>query len=335
MFYVASGTIAAEHPELADAVRALDEHLFRHAGYPLRTDYTAEILRIDPGRLSRLMELYVEKGVAKKVVGYVCPRCDGLMEQVPGEGHLWCDECEETVNLRGRGEIGVVLWQTLHYAALTGESVPDADEPPKECFTQVCIQFVGGDRGGAARPQLMLPREEKELRDAVNLGKHWDRFSFADSVHAASIDDVVACHRFNPGIVHFAGHGEDRQLILVQDRDLIAEQRVLTADQVVTLFRNYPSRIAIVFFNVCHSTGLAKALTDAGAVDMTIGVTGEIADDPAISFARTFYRQISEGLSVRQAFELAGLQYGAATVTGRHELFAATGIDPSSVRIAG
>jgi len=332
MFFVASATIAAEHSELSADVESIDEHLFCHDGVPLRADVTAEILDIDRGRFSRLMGLLADKGAVKKVVGYVCPTCDGLLEHVPNEGDLWCDECEDTVPLRGRGDLGMNMWQTLPTAEKTGRTLPEpAVVTPGACpRAKVCIQFVGGDRGGATRPQLMLPREEKAIREAVNQGRFRDGFAFADPVHAASIDDIIACHRFNPGIVHLAGHGDDRHLIFVQDRDLIAEQRTLDRDQVITLFRNYPTRVTLVFFNICHSVDLAAALTEAGVVDIAIGVPGQIGDDPAIAFARTFYRQLAEGLSVRQAFELAGLQLGPAVV--RPNLFSAAGVDTAAIR---
>ncbi|MBY0461216.1 MAG: CHAT domain-containing protein, partial [Gemmataceae bacterium] len=239
-------------------------------------------------------------------------------------------ECEEAVSLRARGELGTVMWQTVPAAPTTGALLPESVARPEVCAREkVCIQFIGGDRGGATRPQLMLPREEKEIRDAVNLGAFRDRFAFSDTVHAASVEDVIACHRFNPGIVHFAGHGEERRLILVQDRDLLAQQRVLSAEQLVTLFRNYPKRVGLVFLNVCHSADLARGLASAGVVDMAIGVPGQLADDLAIFFARTFYRQLSDGLSVRQAFEMAGLQHAAGAA--RHELFAANGIVPEAL----
>ncbi|MBY0458030.1 MAG: hypothetical protein K2V38_11875, partial [Gemmataceae bacterium] len=76
MYFLASATIAAEHPEMEAAVRSVDEHLFRHAGHPLRADITSELLGIEPGRLARLMALFAEKGVVTKQLGYVCPRCD-------------------------------------------------------------------------------------------------------------------------------------------------------------------------------------------------------------------------------------------------------------------
>jgi CHAT domain len=332
MFFVASATIASEHPELADDVRAVDEHIFRHAGHPLRADFTAELLGIERGRLARLMGLFADKGVVKKLAGYVCPRCDGLMEHVPGEGDLWCGECEESVSLRGRGDLGVAMWETLPGAAVTGESLAEDASEPAACPTEkVCIQFVSGDRGGAGRPLVMIHREDKAIRDAISLGKFRDAFTFADSVHAASIDDLINCSRAKPSVMHLAGHGDERELILIKDRDLIVQQSTLDLGQVVEMFWAWPHRVRLVFFNTCHSAELAKGLAESGAVDLAIGVPGRIGDDPAIDVAKTFYRQLSEGLSVRRSFALALLQIKNVSGAVRHELFNAPGVDPEGV----
>lgn len=335
MFFVASATIAASHPEMADAVRELDGHLAQHAGFPLRADYTAELLRIEPGQFSRLMTLFADHGVVKKQVGYACPDCDVLIEHVPHEGDLWCDECEQTVSFRGQGGLGVTLWQTQPDAVMAALPAPTVPATTAGTNPALCIQFIGGDRGGATRPQVMVPREEKEIRDAVNLGQFRERFVFADSVHAASLDDVIACHRACPAIVHFAGHGDERSLTLIEDRDLIARPRQLAAEQVVSLFANYPTRVRLVFFNACHSAALARTLTETGTVDFAIGVPGPIADDPAIAFAKTFYRQLSEGLTLHQAFEMARLQHKPGMNVVLHELCSATTANPASTRFGG
>jgi hypothetical protein len=333
MYFVASGIIADEHPELAAEVESLDEHLLRHDGVPLRADVTAEILGIDRGRLNRVMGLFADKGVVRKLSGYLCPTCDGLLEHLPNEGDLWCDECEESVPLRGRGDLGMNMWQTHPGAARTGRSLPEpVAAAPSGCpGTKVCIQFVGGDRGGAGRPLVMTHREDKAIRNAINLGKFRERFAFAESVHAASIDDLIGCHRTRPGMMHLVGHGDDRELILIKDRDLITQRITLDLGQLVELFRAYPERVRLVFFNTCHSAELAKGLVESGAVEIAVGVPGRIGDDPAVDVAKTFYRQLSDGLTVQQAFAMARLQVKNAPGAIGHELFTATGVDAGAV----
>jgi hypothetical protein len=65
---------------------------------------------------------------------------------------------------------------------------PSPEEPRKEA---VVIQFVADDRGGCPRAQLQIPREEKKIREAVELGTRRAAFLSAPSVFAASLDEVI------------------------------------------------------------------------------------------------------------------------------------------------
>ena len=161
-----------------------------------------------------------------------------------------------------------------------------------------------------------------------------DALSFAPSVYSASVDDVIACHRAKPAIVHFAGHGEERRLILVLDRDVLHEHQQLRSEHLETLFGSFPTRVRLIVFNTCRSLELARHLTEQNVVDLAIGVEGEIADDHAIRFAGTFYRQLSDGLSVRGAFNMAGLQMGNTNAASNPQLLSAPSVDPAQVFFA-
>ena len=178
-------------------------------------------------------------------------------------------------------------------------SQADVTPPEKKGKTPATIQFVAGDRGGGPRTLIQIPREEKGIKDAIALGRYRDSFEFALPVLAASIDNMIACHRNRPAIVHFVGHGEERRMVLVRDRDPLVEMMVLDTEHVETLFANFPVKVRLVVFNTCHSVELARHLVDRGVVDMAIGVEGLIPDDHAVRFATTFYRQLAEGLWVR------------------------------------
>lgn len=210
-------------------------------------------------------------------------------------------------------------------------SAPSAEKTPKNITV---VQFIAGDRGGGPRSQVMAPREQKAISDAVGLGQHWDAFRFAPPLYAASIDDVIACRQEKPGIIHFVGHGEERRMVLVRDRDLLVEMMLLQPEHVETLFKNFPARIRLVVFNTCHSLELARHLTEKGVVDLAIGIEGTIADDYAIRFATTLYGQLAEGLSVKCAFDLAGLHVGGVNETSRPQLLQAPGVDAEQVFFA-
>jgi hypothetical protein len=180
-----------------------------------------------------------------------------------------------------------------------------------------------------------VPREEKGIREAIALGPHRDALQCAHPVLAASLDDLIACHRAEPAILHFVGHGEERRMVLVRDRDALVEMMSLEPVQLETLFRAFPTRVRLVVFNTCRSLDLARHITARGVVDLSIGVEGLIPDDDAIRFAVTFYGRLSEGLSVQAAFDLAGLQLGDLGDASRPQLLCAEGVRPDQVAFAG
>jgi hypothetical protein len=199
---------------------------------------------------------------------------------------------------------------------------------------EVVIQFIGGDRGGNSHSVIQLPREYNATRDAIASASRRSSFRVDDPIFAASLDRVIATFRAEPTVFHFAGHGEDRKLVLVQDRDLLVEKMHLDLDQAEKLFRSFPSRVQLVVFNTCRSLDLARHLTATSAVDLAIGVEGAIGDNQAIGFARTFYRQLAEGLHVQRAFDLAGVQLGQENASSRPQLLHAAGIEPTCVIFA-
>lgn len=207
---------------------------------------------------------------------------------------------------------------------------PVEDEPLSD-RAQVVIQFIAGDRGGGQRAQLQIPREDNGIRDALAAGRFGKKFKFVPPVYAASINRVVACGHHRPTIVHFVGHGAERQLVLVRDRDLLVDTTPLDPGQAETLFSSFPARVRLVVFNTCQSLELAQHLTARGVVDMAIGVKGQISDDHAVQFAVAFYRFLADGANVQRAFDLAGLHFGSADAATGPQLLAAAGVDPASI----
>lgn len=207
---------------------------------------------------------------------------------------------------------------------------PVEDEPFRD-RAEVVIQFIAGDRGGGTRAQVQIPREDNGIRDALAAGRFREKFKFVLPLYAASIDKVAACRHHRPTIVHFAGHGAERQLVLVRDRDLLVEMTPLDPGQAETLFSNFPARVRLVVFNTCQSLELAQHITTRSVVDMAIGVKGQISEDHAVQFATAFYRFLADGENVQRAFDLAGLHFGRADAAARPQLLAAAGVDPVSI----
>ena len=199
---------------------------------------------------------------------------------------------------------------------------------------RVKIQFISGERGGGIHTQVRAIREEKEIVKAVKQGTYRDWFDFAPTIYSASVRDVIECHRHGPKILHFVGHGEERKLLLVRDRDVMGQMEPLQPEQMETLLANFTDPVRLVVFNTCLSLGLARHIIEKGAVDLAIGAESMISDEHAVLFATTFYGQLAEGLPVRRAFNLAAVHFGNVEAGVRLQLLEATGVDAGAVVFA-
>jgi hypothetical protein len=199
---------------------------------------------------------------------------------------------------------------------------------------KVKIQIISGDRGGGLHTQVRVTREEKEITEAVKQGAFRDWFDFAPAIYSASVRDVIKCHRYEPKILHFVGHGEERKLLLVRDRDVMGQMEPLSPEQMVTLLTNFTAPVQLVVFNTCLSLALARHITENRAVELAIGAEGMISDDHAVQFATTFYGQLAEGVPVRRAFNLACVHFGNVDVATKLQLLQTPGIDAGNVRFA-
>jgi len=229
---------------------------------------------------------------------------------------------------------GVDGGNTLTPSGVLPKRQSPGDSAEIQAKASVVIQFVAGDRGGGPRSLIQAPRENNCIQEAIAVGGFRESFGFANAIFAASIDNLIACQKHRPSIVHFVGYGEEREMILMRDRDLLVETLTLEPGHVETLFANFSPKVRLVFFNTCRSLELAQHLTAKGVVDLAIGVAATIPDEHAIRFANTFYRALSDGRSVQAAFDLAGLQLNGIEAASRPQLLAAESVKPDGIFFA-
>ncbi|WP_428264872.1 CHAT domain-containing protein [Haliangium sp.] len=103
---------------------------------------------------------------------------------------------------------------------------------------------------------------------------------------------------FKPHILHFGGHGKPRGVSFMRDD---GSERFFRIDEMRTALTATGSDLLLVVLNACHSWALAEALDDL--VDLSIGMSHEIPDAAARSFARRFYKALTQGVSVARALE--------------------------------
>jgi hypothetical protein len=102
-------------------------------------------------------------------------------------------------------------------------------------------------------------------------------------------------------------------------------------DLLARLLSSSSKRIRLAVFNSCQSASQAEVACQH--IELAIGMSTNVGDEPAKTFAAQFYNSLGFGHSVAQAFEQAKLQVALEHGDGDHapELFAAPGVDPATV----
>lgn len=323
MFFVSSGSIAGEHPEMRDIIVLLDAHLSAVGDGAFRADMAADFLNAEPAVIERLLDEYVRQGVVVSQLGYLCPQCDQLLGLVRSGRELWCDLCDRTQSLRAKDLRGCKVYR-VRTDALRETQVPNELEETGTAGRGTSILFVAGDRGGGPRAQLDLPGEEKALQQAVKSAKPSGLFSFLSPIYAATAGQLVEGVEAGPGILHFVGHGAERHLQLVDPSQPLGIQPI-TAERLEQLLRHAPTKIRLAYFNTCDSDGIARRLVESGVVDASVGWPGKVNDTHAVQYAGTFYRLVCSGRALEQAMQMAAVCLGTSPI--QPQLFVATGFD--------
>lgn len=144
----------------------------------------------------------------------------------------------------------------------------------------------------SSEEQLELSLEEKLL------AKHLQDCQFVKyhCLSNATVDEVIDTlseYKNKVGVFHFGGHATETHLFL---EDVQAK-----ATGFVRLFKEHGS-LPLVYLNGCSTKGQVNLLLGVG-VAAIIATEVEIEDDVAIRFADRFYRSLSQGHSIKKAFD--------------------------------
>ncbi len=174
-------------------------------------------------------------------------------------------------------------------------------EPRIEGEKKIKILFLAANPKDTT--QLRIDEEIRTIDQALRGAEFRDRFDIEQqwAVRVSDLQDHFL--RFKPDIVHFSGHGSTREIIL---EDLSGEIAAVSTQALSDLFRILKDNIQCVVLNACYSENQAQAI--AGHIDCVVGMSQEIGDEAAISFAAAFYRALGYGRDVKTAFELGTSQ---------------------------
>lgn len=319
MYFRKSADFAKAHPSLTNELKQVDSLIYTIGDHPIRPDQVSDNLGINEILLRRILGLYVTTGNLRCEPRQYCSGCDLLIDE--RDDPQECDNCEAKFS-----QVNPELFEVFVPVDPVIRTELDQDEDADD-VASVCIQFVGGDRGGGQMNQLQVPKEFDSIKSAIKTADYSDRLVLAHPVHAAKMVDLGTLYKTNPRLIHFAGHGDERSLSFIQDQELLASTVNVTAERLGKILQAYPAPVSVVVFNTCDSAAIAVALTAASVVDIAIGWKGKVPDSVAITFAQQFYHHIGNGLSVGCAFVLASECAAPEDAAYQGALFSSNGVD--------
>jgi hypothetical protein len=173
--------------------------------------------------------------------------------------------------------------------------------------------------------QLRLDEEAREITEMIRKSKHRDAVRFESRWGVRPLDVLQAINEFQPRVVHFSGHGSDRDEIVFQDPS--GNAKPVSKEGIVETMAAASGDIQLVFFNTCYSHGQAEAVVQH--VPAAIGMNTSIGDEAARIFSAYFYAAIGFGHSVGLAFRQAraALMLEGIPEESTPELFVTEGLD--------
>ena len=109
-------------------------------------------------------------------------------------------------------------------------------------------------------------------------------------------------HRGEIDMLHFSGHAHEDALVLENSESEVSNGVSLQA--YIDLIRNQAGNIKFLFLNGCQTIKQAKELTKAG-VKAVIATINKIDEDDGLLFTSSFYKALSLGSSIQEAFNEA------------------------------
>ena len=160
--------------------------------------------------------------------------------------------------------------------------------------------------------RLRLDKEVKEIKEVLRLAKQRDRFEVSAELAATPDDIQQALVDYSPNIVHFCGHGEGLEGLILEGDD--GTGSLVSAEALANLFELFADQVECVLLNACYSDEQADSI--AQHINAVIGMNHSIGDSAAVKFAVGFYRGLGAGKNVEFAYKLGRNAIEMANLSG-------------------
>ncbi len=149
--------------------------------------------------------------------------------------------------------------------------------------------------------ELRLGEEVREIEEGLNISRYREQFTLISKWAVRTRDFYRYMLDIQPQIVHFSGHGTGENGIVLEDDT--GQAQLVSTDALESLFKIFAGKgVECVLLNACYSEVQAEAISQH--ISYVIGMSKEIGDQAAITFAVAFYDALGAGETVEFAFKL-------------------------------
>jgi len=161
------------------------------------------------------------------------------------------------------------------------------------------VLFMASNPSGSA--PLKLDEEARSIQEMIRKSEYRDSVQFITRWAVRASDILQSINEENPDVIHFSGHGTDRDELVLQNPD--GSPKFVGKDAIVQTITTVSDKVRLVFFNTCFSYEQANSMI--AYIDAAIGMTTSIGDAAARIFAAQFYSSVGFGKSLQVAFQQA------------------------------
>lgn len=179
------------------------------------------------------------------------------------------------------------------------DSPPDSGpESPEAEVKRTKILFFGAEPSDQVR--LKVDAEVRKIEDALYDSRFLNRFELVKSSATRPDDFMKMILRHKPEFVHFAGHGNDEGIFMLDER---GKSILIPTEDLAAVFRLFREVIGCVVLNSCFSRPQAMRIHDY--IPHVIGSSLRVENKAAMRFSSMFYTAIADGQDIPHAYEFA------------------------------
>lgn len=188
---------------------------------------------------------------------------------------------------------------------------------------KIRILFLSSNPWTTSR--ILVDEEAREIFERIQEGPYRDKFELHKHAATRPIDLQRLLLLYEPHIVHFSGHGNKKQKIILGGTP--GRGKTVDRQGLARVFALYNNHVRLVLLNACFTNAQARSISEV--IDYSVGTGKGIGDKAGVAFAGAFYRALGFGKSIRGAFHSAKAELGLTKMprTQGIELFVRDGIN--------